>query len=71
MATSGIPVGKEMDVSDTLPGIFLPAAHTRLVESTHVNGTMNEINRVRNGTIRELLVLEVALLVMLIKRPNV
>ena len=64
MATSGMPLGKEMDVSDTLPEIFLPAAHTRLVESTHVNGTMNEINGATDEKIRELLVPGVIFFVM-------
>ena len=47
-----------------LPGIFLPAAHTRLVESTQVNGTVNEINRATDEATRELLMLAIIFLVM-------
>ena len=64
IATSGIPLGKEIDVSSTLPGIFLPAAHTRLVESTQINGTVNEINSATDEAIREFLMLAVIFLVM-------
>lgn len=70
MMTSGIPVGKEIEVSDTLPGIFLAAAHTRPVESIHVNGTANEINRATDEAIRELVVLGINFLVILIRRPD-
>lgn len=70
MTTIGIPLGKEIEVSDTLPGIFLPTAHIRLVESIQTNGATNEINRAADEASRKLLMLGVNFLVILIKNPD-
>ena len=65
-----MPAGKEIDVSDTLPGMFLPTVHTRPVESAHTNGPANEINIAPDKAIRGFLMLAIAVLVILMKKPG-